>query len=143
MLQRGPGLLAQDTILLGYLLINRQSGFKEAQAFWPRIRGQLSTCIPRLVGFKEAQAFWPRILIPNPIIPPSFHRLQRGPGLLAQDTYRREIEKSSGITGFKEAQAFWPRIRGQPGNTSSFQWLLQRGPGLLAQDTPAGTRHLP
>ena len=111
-------------------------------------------------GFKEAQAFWPRIHPTNPgdnacvvnaskrprPFGPGYHghdfggslfrgRLQRGPGLLAQDTFSLLQEYKDLWEGFKEAQAFWPRIHKPTRSWSSTWSWLQRGPGLLAQDT--------
>ena len=75
----------------GYAITSAQAvtlkqGFKEAQAFWPRIPGEKSYRIRRRDCFKEAQAFWPRILGLIKRFQPRDRTLQRGPGLLAQDT---------------------------------------------------------
>ena len=86
-------------------------------------------------GFKEAQAFWPRIPTPAPTLVTVPIGLQRGPGLLAQDTRSMQSGETEFITRFKEAQAFWPRIPPCFVSMKRGRFLLQRGPGLLAQDT--------
>ena len=124
----GPGYPA-----LGISDRSRSKGFKEAQAFWPRIPylgdsrhgvAFRASKRPRPFGpgypemqafsqtfferFKEAQAFWPRIPMIN------LHRLrrdlplQRGPGLLAQDTLNSTMNNLVSMIASKRPRPFGP-----------------------------------
>ena len=61
--------------------------------------------------------------------------LQRGPGLLAQDTRIEALRDRQVIRASKRPRPFGPGYQITSKIQSAKDQLLQRGPGLLAQDT--------
>ena len=87
MLQRGPGLLAQDTCCKLQVHEPAYARFKEAQAFWPRIQDEGKYRLPfAQVASKRPRPFGPGYRVQKFIVEERSDMLQRGPGLLAQDT---------------------------------------------------------
>ena len=116
-LQRGPGLLAQDTRLAFVCLVWGSKCFKEAQAFWPRIHiGQSPLQSGHIHASKRPRPF--------------------GPGYLI-----RTVRVLHLVDASKRPRPFGPGYILTFTFTESELCVLQRGPGLLAQDTchPAAT----